>query len=166
MLSKNFKINIHRTIILLIVLYGCETWSLTLRRERRLRVFENSVLRKIFGPRRHEVTGECRKLHNEDLNDLYSSHNIFLLIKSKRIRWAEHVVCMGEKRGVYEVLVGKPEGRRPIGRPRHRWEDNIKMDLQEVGCGGMNWIELGQVMDTCKCDNEPSGSIKCGESPD
>jgi len=129
MLSKNFRIKIYRTIIFLVVLYGCETWSLTLRKERRLRVFEDSVVRKIFGPKGHEITGEWRKLHNEELNDLYSSHNIFLLIKSKRIRWAEHVACMGDKRGVYRILVWKPKGQRPVGRPLHKWEDSIKMDL-------------------------------------
>jgi len=95
-------------------------------------VFENRVLRGIFGAKRDEVTEEWRKLHNEELNDLYSSPNIVRVIKSKRMRWAEHVACMGERRGVYRVLVGKPEGKRPVGRPRRRWEDNIKMDLQEV----------------------------------
>ena len=125
-------------------LFGCETWSLTLREERRLRVFEKRVLRRIFGPKRDEVTGEWRTLHNEELNDLYSSPNIVWVIKSRRIRWAEHVARMGERRGLYRVLVGKPEGKRPLGRPRRRWEENIKMDLQEVGCGGMDWIELAQ----------------------
>ena len=109
MLSKNLKITIYRTVILPVVLFGCETWSLTLREERKLRVFENRVLRKIFGPRRDEVTGECRRLHNEELNDLYSSPNIVRVIKLRRMRWAGHVVCMGEERGVYRVLVGKSE---------------------------------------------------------
>ena len=95
LLSKNLKINIHRTIILPVVLYGCETWSLTLREERKLRVFENMVLRKIFGPRRDKVTGEWRRLHNEELNDLYSSPNIVRVIKSRRMRWAGHVARMG-----------------------------------------------------------------------
>ena len=112
-----------------------------------LRVFENRVLRRIFGPKRDEVTGEWRKLHNEELNDLYASPNIVWLIKSKRMRWAGHVERMGERRGVYRVLVGKPEGKRPLGRPRRRWKDNSKMDLQEVGCGGMDWIELAQDRD-------------------
>jgi hypothetical protein len=103
-----------------------------LREERRLRVFENRVLR-VFGPKSDEVTGECRKLHNEELNDLYSLPNIVQVVKSRRIRWAGHVARLGEDRGVHRVLVGKPEGRRPLGRPRLRWEDNIKMDLQEVG---------------------------------
>jgi len=102
------------------------------------------VLRRIFGPRRDEVTGELRRLHNEELNDLYSSPNIVRMIKSRRMRWAGHVVRMGEERGVYRVLVGKPEGRRPLGRPRRRWVDTIRMDLQEVACGYMDWIGLAQ----------------------
>ena len=133
MLSKNLKILIHRTIILPVVLYGCETWSLTLREEGRLKVFENRVLRRIFGPRRDEVTGEWRKLPNEEFNDLYSSPNTVWVIKSRRMRWAWHVAHMGESRSVNRVLMGKSEGKRPLGGPRHRWEDNIKMDLQEVG---------------------------------
>ena len=147
LLSKNLNIKIYRTKIFPVVLYGCETWSLTLREERRLRVFESMVLRRLFGPRRDEVTGDWRRLHNEELNDLYSSPNIVWVIKSRRVRWAGHVARMGEERGVYRVLVGKPEGRRPLGRPRRRWVDNIRMDLQEVGCGYMDWIGLAQVRD-------------------
>ena len=147
LLSKNLKIKIYRTIILPVVLYGCETWSLTLREERKLRVFENMVLRRIFGPRRDEVTGEWRGLHNEELNDLYTSPNIVRMIKSRKMRRVGHVARMGEERGVYRVLVGKPEGRRPLRRPRRRWVDNIRMDLQEVGCGYMNWIGLAQDKD-------------------
>jgi len=118
----------------------CGTLSLTLREEHRLRVFENRALRRIFGPKRDEVTGEWRKLHNEELNDLYSSPIIIPVIKSRRIRWVGHVLCMGESRGVYGVLVGKPQGKKPLGRPRHRWEVNIKMDLQGVECECMDWI--------------------------
>ena len=99
LLSKNLKVKIYRTVILPVVLYGCETWSLTLRMERKLRVFENIVLRRLFGPARDEVTGEGRRLHNEELNDLYSSPNIVRMIKSRRMRWAGHVACMGEERG-------------------------------------------------------------------
>ena len=120
---------------------------MTLREERKLRVFENMVLRRIFGPRRDDVTGEWGRLHNEELNDLYSSPNIVWVIKSRRMRWAGHVARMGEERGVYRVLVGKPEGRRPLGRPRRRWVDNIRMALQEVGCGYMDWIRLAQDRD-------------------
>ena len=106
---------------------------LTLREECRLSMFENRVQRRILGPKRDEVTGEWRKLHNEELN-LYSSLNIVQVIKSRRMRWAGHVACMG-RRGVYRVLVGEPERKRPLGRSRHRWEDNIKMDLQKWGVG-------------------------------
>jgi hypothetical protein len=109
LLSKNLKIRIYRIIILLVVLYGCETWSLTLREERRLRVFENRALRRIFVPKRGEVTGEWRKLHNRELNDLYSSPIIVRVIKSRRMRCAGHVARMGEKRGVSRVLVRKPD---------------------------------------------------------
>jgi len=147
LLSKNLKIKIYRTIILPVVLYGCETWSLTLREERKLRVFESMVLRRIFGPRRDEVTGEWKRLHNEELNDLYTSPNIVRVIKSRRLRWAGYVARMGEERGVCKVLVGKPEGKRPLGRPRRRWVGIIRMDLQEVGCGYMDWIGLAQDRD-------------------
>ena len=110
-------------------------------------MLENMVLRRIFGPRRDEVVGEWRRLHNEELNDLYSSPNIVRVIKSRRMRWVGHVARMGEERGVYRVLVGKPEGRRPLGRLRHRWVDNIRMDLQVVGFGYMDWIALAQDRD-------------------
>ena len=112
-----------------------------------MRVFENMVLRRIIGSRRDEVTGEWRRLHNEELNDLYSSPNIVRVTKWRRMRWAGHVARMGEERGVYSFLVGKPEGRRPLERPRHRWVDNIRMYLQEVGCGYMDWIGLAQDRD-------------------
>jgi hypothetical protein len=144
LLSKNLKIKVYKTIILPVVLYGCETWSLTLREKRRLRVSENRVLRGIFGPRRDEVKGKWRKLHNEEPNKLYSSRNIFRVIKSRIKRLAEHVARMEKRRGIYRVLVRKPVGKRPLGRSRRRWEDNKKMDLQEAGYGGMYCIELVQ----------------------
>ena len=102
------------------------------------------MLRRIFGPRWDEVTGECRRLHKEELNDLYCSPNIVRVIKSRRMRWTGHVARMGEERGAYRVLVGKPEGKRLLGRPRRRWVDNIRMDLQEVGGGYVDWIGLDQ----------------------
>jgi len=114
-LSKNLKIKIYRTIILPAVLYGCETWSLTLREERKLTVFDNMVLRRIFGPRREEVTGEWKRFHNEELSDLYSSHNIMRVIKSRRMRWAGHVARMGEERG----CIGSWWGNRREGE---HWE--------------------------------------------
>jgi hypothetical protein len=123
----------YTTIILPVVLYGCEIWSLTLRQEQRLRVFENGVLRRIFGPKGDEASGEWRRLYNEELNDLYSSPNIIRVSKST-VRWEGHVARIGEKRGAHRILVGRPKGRRPLMRPRWRW-DNIKMDLQEVGWG-------------------------------
>jgi hypothetical protein len=125
------------------VLYGCETWSLSLREEHRLRVFENIMLRRIFGPKREE-DGSWIKLHNDELHSLYSSPNVVRVIKSRRMRWAEQVARMAEWRGVYRVLVGRPEGKRPLGRPRRRWEDNIKLDLREMGIDGANWIQLAQ----------------------
>ena len=118
LLSKNLKIKIYRTIILPVVLYGCETWSLTLREEHRLRVFENRVFRRVFGPKRDEVTGELRKLHDEELNDLYSLPNIVRVVKSRQMRWAGHVARMEEDRGVHRMLVGKPEGKEAIGETK------------------------------------------------
>ncbi|KAJ4443744.1 hypothetical protein ANN_05522 [Periplaneta americana] len=147
LLSKNLKVRIYKTVILLVLLYGCETWTLTLREEHRFRVFENKVLRKIFGAKRDEVTGEWRKLHNTELHALYSSPDIIRNIKSRRLRWAGHVARMGESRNAYRVLVGRPEGKRPLGRPRRRWEDNIKMDLREVGYDDRDWINLAQDRD-------------------
>jgi hypothetical protein len=107
-------------------------------------VFENRVLRRIFGPKRDEVTGEWRKLHNEELHNLHSSPDIIRQVKSRRMRWAGHVARMGEGRKVYRVLVGKPEGKRPLGRPRRRWEDGVRMDLREIGLGCVDWIRLAQ----------------------
>jgi len=118
-----------------------------LREERKLRVFENMVLRRIFGPRRDEITGEYWRLHNEELSDLYSSLNIVRVIKSRRMRWAGHVARIGEKRVAYRVLVGKPEGKRPLGKPRRRWVYNIRKDLQDVGCGYVDQIVLAQDRD-------------------
>jgi hypothetical protein len=114
-----------------------------LREEHRLRVFENRMLRRIVGPKREE-DGSWRKLHNDELHSLYSSPNIVRVIKSRRMKWAGHVARMGEGRGVYRDLVGRPEGKRPLGRPKHRWEDNIKMDLREIGIDGANWIQLAE----------------------
>ena len=115
-----------------------------MREQRRLRVFKNRVLRRKFGPKRDEVTGECRKLHIEELNYLYSQ-NIFRVIKSRRMRWAGHVARTRERIGVYRVLVGKPEGKRPLGRSRHGWEDNIKMDFRKWNVGvwsGSSWLRI------------------------
>jgi hypothetical protein len=130
----------YKTIILPVLLYGCETWSLTLREEHRLKVFENRVLRRIFGPKRDEVIGEWRKLHNEELHNLYSSPDIIRQIKSRQMRWAGHVARMGEERKLYKVLVGKPEGKRPLARPRHKWEHRIRIDRREIGLGCVDWI--------------------------
>jgi hypothetical protein len=135
LLFKNTKIKIYRTIILPVVLYGCETWSLKLREEHRLTMFENRVLRRIFRPKRDEVAGEWKRLHNEELNDFYSSPTIIRVIKSRRMRWAGHVARMGKGRGAYRILVGRPEVSRPLGRPRPTWESNIKIDLKEEEWG-------------------------------
>jgi hypothetical protein len=143
LLSKNVKIRIYKTIFLPVVLYGCETWSLTLREVLKLRVFENRVLRRIFRLKRDEMIGGWRKLNYEELHNLYPSPSIIRIIKSRRMRWAGHVARMGEKRNACTILVGKPEGKRH----RRRWEDNIKMDLREKGWGGMDWIDLAQDRD-------------------
>jgi hypothetical protein len=116
-----------------------------LREEQRLRIFENRVLRMIFGPKREEDES-WGKLHNGELNSLYSSPNVVKVIKSRRMRWTGHVARMGEGRSVYRVLVGRPEGKRPLERPRCKWEDNIKLDLREIGIDGTNWIRLAQDM--------------------
>jgi hypothetical protein len=113
-------------------------------------VFENRVLRKIFGLKRDEVTGGWRKLHNEELHGFYFSPSIIRVIKSRRMRWAGHVARMGEVRDAYNILVGKPEERRPLGRPRRRWEDNIKVDFGEIGFGYVDWIHLAQERDRCR----------------
>jgi hypothetical protein len=144
LLSRNIKIRIYKIIIWPVFLYGCETLSLTLREEHRVRVFENRVLR-IFGPKRDEVTGGWRKLHNEEVHNLYSSPSIIRMIKSRRMRWAGHVARMGERKNAYRILVGKPEGRRPLGRPRRRLVNNIKMDLRYKGIVwiGLTWLRIG-----------------------
>ena len=103
----------------------------------------NRVLRRVFGSRRDDITREWRKLHSEELRDHYTLPNIVRVVKSRRMRWAGHVALMGEERGVHRVLVRKPEGNRPLGRPRRRWEDIIKMDLREVRGGG-GWMDLAQ----------------------
>jgi hypothetical protein len=105
------------------------------------------VLRRIFGPKRDEVTGGWRKLHNEELHGLYSLPSIVRVIKARRMRWARHVARMGDVRGAYNILIGRPEGRRPLGRPRCRWEDNIKMDLREIVFGDVDWIHWAQDRD-------------------
>jgi hypothetical protein len=110
-------------------------------------VSENRVLGRIFGPKRDEVIGGWRKLHNEELHNLYCSPSIIRIIKSRRIIWVGHVARMGEKRNAYRILVGKPEGKRPLGRTRRRWEDNIRMDLREIGWGDIDWIDLAQDRD-------------------
>jgi hypothetical protein len=120
LLSKNVKIRIHKTVVFLVVLYVCETWSLALREEHRLRVFEDRVLKIIFEPKRDELTEDWRKLLNEELHNLYSSPNIIRMIKSRRMRWKGHVARIGEKSNAYRILVGKPESKRPQGRPRRR----------------------------------------------
>jgi hypothetical protein len=132
-----------KTVILPFVMYGCETLSLTLREEHRPRVYENRLLRRIFVTKRGE-DGWWRKLDNDKFHNLYSSSNIVTVIKSRRFRWAGQVARMGEGTGVYMVLVGRPEGKRQLGRPKRRWEDNIKMDLWEIGIDGANWIQLAQ----------------------
>ena len=107
-------------------------------------MFENRVLRRVFGPKKDEVTGKWRKLHNGELSDLYTLPNIVRAVKLRRMKWAGHVMCMQERRGVHRVLVGKPEGKRPLGRPSRRWENNIKMGLREVGGGCVDWMELAK----------------------
>jgi hypothetical protein len=142
--SKNIIIKIYIILIVHAALYGYETWSPTLREERRLRVFEN---RSIFGHKRDKVTGEWRRLHNEELDDMYSAPNIIRVIKSRRMSWSGHVSRMRERIGAYRVLVGKPERKIPLVIPSPRWEDNIKMGLQEVGWGGawtgLIWLRTG-----------------------
>ena len=129
------KIKIYKTIILPVVLYGCETWSLTLREECRLRVFEKRILRRIFGPNRGE-NGEWRRLHNEELHSLGRSPNIIRGLKSIRLIWAGHVARLEEDRSAFKILSGKLTGKRPLERPRRIWEGNIRMDLKRIGIYG------------------------------
>jgi transcription termination factor 2 len=110
-------------------------------------MFENGILRRLYGPKREEVTGEWRKLHNEEIHILYEIPNIVRQMKSRRMRWAGHLARMGEERKVYRVLMGKPEGKRPLGRPRCRWEDGIRMDLRKIGWGSAEWIQLNHDRD-------------------
>jgi hypothetical protein len=147
LVSRNLKVKIYKTIILPVVLYGCETWSLTLRDEHRVRVFENIVLRRIYGRKRDKVTGEWRKLHKEELHILYSFPNNIRQIESRKMRWAGHVARIGEERNVYKVLVGKAEGKRPLGRLRRRWEDGMRMDLREIGWRNVDWMQLAHDSD-------------------
>jgi hypothetical protein len=145
-LSSNIKVKIYKTIILPVVLYGCETWPLTLREEHRLRVFENRVLRRIFGPKRDEVTGEWRKLHNEELHILYSSQNIIRHMKSRRMRWVGYVACMGEERNMYRVLMGKPEGKKPFGSQGVDGTMGSEWILGRLAGGvkiGPSWLRIG-----------------------
>jgi PAS domain-containing protein len=139
--GKRFKFN---SILLSLRKY---IYWLNAIKEHRLGVFENRVLRRIFGPKRDEVTGEWIKLHNKELHDLYSSPSIIRIMKARRIRWTGHVARMGENRNAYRLLVRKPDGRRHLGRPRRRWLDNIRMDLVEVGLGDVDWIGLAQDRD-------------------
>jgi hypothetical protein len=146
-MTRNLKVKIYKTTIMPVVLYGCETWSLALREEHRLRVFEIRVLRRIFRHKRDEVTGEWRKLHNElhneELHNLYSSPDIIRQVKSRRMRWES----MGKEKKVYKVLLGRPEGKRPLGRPRRMWEDGVRMDLREIDLRSVDWIRLAHDRD-------------------
>jgi hypothetical protein len=142
LLSSNVKVKIYKTIILPVVLYGCETWSLTLREENKLRVFENRVLRRIFGPKRDEVIGEWRKLHNEELQILYSSPN---QIKDNEV--GRTCGTHGREEECVQGFDGKATRKEPLGRARHRWEDGMRMVLKEIGCGSVDWIQLAQDRD-------------------
>jgi hypothetical protein len=134
--------------------------------EHRLMVSEKSVPRRIFGPKREEVARGWKKLHNEETHNLCASSNITGVVKSSRMKWAGHVACMGGMRNVYNILIGKPEGRKPFGKPRRRREDNIRLDLREIWREGVDWMHLTQDRDqwrACEHGKEPSGSRKGGE---
>jgi hypothetical protein len=139
-LLQKLKINIKKAVILPVVLYGCETWSLVVREEDRMRVSEKRILGRIFGTEREEVVGGWRRLHNEELHNLYASPNTIRVIKSRRMIWAGHVALLGGMRNAYKILVGKSEQKRPLGRPRRRWEHNITMDLRESEWEDVVWI--------------------------
>jgi hypothetical protein len=141
------NIKIYKTVILPAVLYGCDIWSVTLREGQRLRLFENRVLRTIFGPKREEVAGSWRRLHNVEFHNLHASPNVIRVIKWRRMKWAGYVARTEETRSAYKILVGTSEERRPLGRPRRTWEDNIRIDLKEIGWGDMDWIQLAQDRD-------------------
>ena len=129
LLSKNLKIKIYKTIILLVVLYDCEAWSFTLRKERRLKSLERRILRRLYGPKR-DASGEWRRLYNEELHSLYLSRNIVRVIKSRRLRWAGHVTRMDESRCAFKILIRIPAGKKPLGKPRRTREDTIRSDLK------------------------------------
>jgi len=141
LISRKLKLKIYITVILPVILYG---YKIGVADEHKLRVFENKVLRKIYVPKRDEMTGEWRRLHKEKLHGLYDSPDVVRIMKSRRLRWADHVARMGEKRRLYSILVGKPEGKRSLGRLRRRWEDNIRRHLREVGVCDENWLDLAQ----------------------
>jgi hypothetical protein len=136
--KEDKKSRVYRTKILPVALYGCEIWSLILREENSTRMLENRLMRRILGPKRDKMTGGWIKLHSEELHDLYSSPSIIRIIESRRMRWAGNAERMGEKRNAYRLLVGKQEGKRPLGRPRRRWIDNITMNLVDVGWGELD----------------------------
>jgi hypothetical protein len=138
------KIKIYKIIILPVVLYGCETWSLTPTEEHRLRMFENRVLRRIFGPK-EEVVGGWRRLHSEELRNFYTSPILIRVIYS--MKWVEHVARTGEMRNVYDILFGKPEGKGPVERLGRRWKDNIRMDLREISWEVVDWMHLAHDRD-------------------
>ena len=140
-LSRNIKLRIYKTIILPTVLYGCETWPLTLKDEQRLKVFENKVLRKIFGPKKDESTGEFRRLHNAELRSMHPV-NIIEVISSRRLKWACKVVGLSNERIPKKLINAEPTGKRPRGRPKRRWEDSIKSDLMNLGLEGSPWTEI------------------------
>ena len=168
LLSRNLKIKIYRTIILPVVVCGCETWSFTLREERSLGVFENRVLRRIFGPKRDEVTEEWRKLRNEEINDLYCSSSTVRMIKSRRIRWAGHVARMWERIDVYRVLVGKLTERDQLGDPGAGERMILRWIFRKWDVGGVDWIEMAQNRDGWQAlvnavMNLAVSTIKCGK---